>query len=872
MDELGAVENVPVREDGLVARAELLAFSVRCHAALSDWELDKMFARLDGEMRGAIPKRSIRTALMCCDVLEAPAQASIRRAVECLSRIHQDILRFRPATTEAALRSVFLEVAASKQPLRVQREELAAAAGRLGVEQVWLDELWFAAPKLRDNSLDIDSFCKQVELSPMPGEKDDDTMSVLWNMIDSLFAAREAMFPGVGRAEHVSRTGAMIQQVLMTASGSRIVPRQLPDAESVACTLKDSFDHIEISSDGEPTDPPIETVTDSAKRSASGMFTRFVDFHPSIPKPDDHASMPPLCTEPASDQDWARFDEIEARPDHKSFHSPTEINSWQTKGCIPGFQLTPRNVQTEPSLTAAWTEAPQEPAPAPLQNSKSHLSDTTAGLHVPRPSTQAEANMPIATIIGKDDNQGDPSPSEVTVDRALKETHPQVENHRKCAMEDMNIPPSNQTSGSACFDTLVVATANQNPQNVLNEEPISIRLVYENGELPIELQVKPTTTALDVLKAERALRGSDDALTIHDNVGMPEVGTAIRATSASETAQVMPLARNFINGLLRPIGDQFKKLLTSHRKGRENPQRINKNREERDFKQPRTRTSEPEKIENQPGPGTLEPEKIHKQPASRAQGPDKNETKEPLELHPPTFFQAKPHVAPDHSGPAPHLQDVSLPPQAIRLNVSNSTVTNCAFPKQADVHQTVSPAPITSSAIATSFHSFPHMMSRLEFLRYQSTWVSKDEMDFYLQCLAQITLGVSLPTIHCPGDMHDIATLAPLADWMLCFQQWAERQRSPVFSACLHANHWIPFLAIPEKTIQTTLEGFSFLRSIRQELRPIIPFMTTFWTEMLSMHESASKDLLSAFDGDCGFQTVSWIQAQLGIDLILTPS
>ena len=33
----------------------------------------------------------------------------------------------------------------------------------LSVAQVWLDELWFAAPKLRDNSLDIDSFSKQVE-------------------------------------------------------------------------------------------------------------------------------------------------------------------------------------------------------------------------------------------------------------------------------------------------------------------------------------------------------------------------------------------------------------------------------------------------------------------------------------------------------------------------------------------------------------------------------------------------------------------------------------------------------------------------------------------------------------------------------------
>eukprot|EP00913_Durusdinium_trenchii_P002030 g1876.t1 len=114
---------------------------------------------------------------MCCDVLEAPAQASIRRAVECLGRIHQELLRYKPATTDAALRSNFLEVAACKQPLQVQREELSAVASRLGVEQVWLDELWFAAPKNRDNSLDIDSFSKQVELAPMPGEGEEDSMS-----------------------------------------------------------------------------------------------------------------------------------------------------------------------------------------------------------------------------------------------------------------------------------------------------------------------------------------------------------------------------------------------------------------------------------------------------------------------------------------------------------------------------------------------------------------------------------------------------------------------------------------------------------------------------------------------------------------------
>eukprot|EP00435_Cladocopium_sp_Y103_P021646 s885_g5.t1 len=344
---------------------------------------------------------------------------------------------------------------------------------------------------------------------------------VLWNMIDSLFAAREAMFPGVGRSEHVSRTGVMIQQTLMTASGSRIVPRQLPDAESVACTLQDSFDHIEIPSDGEPKDPPTETVTAPAKRSASGMFTRFVDFHPSSPKPDDNTLMAPLCTEPASDQDWARFDEIEARSDAKPFHSPTEINSWQTKGCIPGFQLTPRNDQREPSLTATWTEVPQESDPAPFQDLKSHMTDKIAGHHVPRPSLQTEVKTPTAPTVDRDENQRDLSSLEITVDKNLLASHPQIENHGKNATEETKVLDSNQTSGHVGFDIPQGTVDNQNHQKVSNEELISIRLVYENGELPVELQVKPTTTALEVLKAERSLRGSDDALTIYDNVGMP---------------------------------------------------------------------------------------------------------------------------------------------------------------------------------------------------------------------------------------------------------------------------------------------------------------------------------------------------------------
>lgn len=57
------------------------------------------------------------------------------------------------------------------------------AAERLGVEkalsfrqgrlrhQVWLDELWFAAPKQRDNTLDIESFSKQEHLLALSDSK-----------------------------------------------------------------------------------------------------------------------------------------------------------------------------------------------------------------------------------------------------------------------------------------------------------------------------------------------------------------------------------------------------------------------------------------------------------------------------------------------------------------------------------------------------------------------------------------------------------------------------------------------------------------------------------------------------------------------------
>eukprot|EP00931_Biecheleriopsis_adriatica_P088315 TRINITY_DN6265_c1_g1_i1.p1 TRINITY_DN6265_c1_g1~~TRINITY_DN6265_c1_g1_i1.p1 ORF type:complete len:3472 (+),score=884.51 TRINITY_DN6265_c1_g1_i1:159-10574(+) len=203
-----AMQQLPTREDGLVARAELLAFCQRCRARLSDWELDKVFARLDGELRGAVPPRILRTALMRCEVLDAPAQASLRRAAECMGVMHQGLLRFKPSTTVTALRSIFSEVATSKEPLIVQREELASVALRLGAEQVWMEELWFAAPKLRDNSLDIEAFSKQVEAAPMPGEGSVDAMSDEHaNILMGRLSKALSRFGGAEKAFHLYRTG-----------------------------------------------------------------------------------------------------------------------------------------------------------------------------------------------------------------------------------------------------------------------------------------------------------------------------------------------------------------------------------------------------------------------------------------------------------------------------------------------------------------------------------------------------------------------------------------------------------------------------------------------------------------------------------------
>lgn len=184
------VEQLKLREDRTVTRAELLNFCEKARAQFSDWEIDHLFFRLDHEARGFIEPRVIQTALLINDVSDSPAQSAWRRATECVSEIRRGLMHRGSFVAAAAagvggtqdfaaqLRDIFHEVVAQKDPLLVHRSDLVAAAGRLtdkGVPR--LEELWFYVPKNRDASLDIDGFAKRLLATPLPGESGIDAMT-----------------------------------------------------------------------------------------------------------------------------------------------------------------------------------------------------------------------------------------------------------------------------------------------------------------------------------------------------------------------------------------------------------------------------------------------------------------------------------------------------------------------------------------------------------------------------------------------------------------------------------------------------------------------------------------------------------------------
>jgi len=191
---------------------------------------------------------------------------------------------------------------------------------------------------------------------------------ILWQMMESVFHDREAMFPGISQTPRVQKTTDMIQKVLMAASDTRIVPRQLPDAESIASTLQDSFDHLDNIET--PRDSKIEPKQDGIKdglkpQSLSAVLTQFCAHKSPCKEAFPVPEIPPLREDPASEEDWKQFELTEPK---ETVLSPKAISSWQSTGGIPGFQVgSPKTPKPSVSLTATW---PVESQPTLLPGAK----------------------------------------------------------------------------------------------------------------------------------------------------------------------------------------------------------------------------------------------------------------------------------------------------------------------------------------------------------------------------------------------------------------------------------------------------------------------------------------------------------------------
>jgi len=186
MQELGA------REDGAVTRANLVTFCLRSRGRLSDWEVEQIVARLDPDKNGAVDPRTIRTVLLHCDISDSQAQVAARRALACIGRMRQGLLKRPPPPSAVAaaaipgvpnlgvaLRALLEEMTEKKIPLVVQRQDFVSAAVQLGIDDgEWqLEELWAFVDKMRDGSLDIDSFIVKMAATPLPGEVSVDAMT-----------------------------------------------------------------------------------------------------------------------------------------------------------------------------------------------------------------------------------------------------------------------------------------------------------------------------------------------------------------------------------------------------------------------------------------------------------------------------------------------------------------------------------------------------------------------------------------------------------------------------------------------------------------------------------------------------------------------
>lgn len=129
---------------------------------------------------------------------------------------------------------------------------------------------------------------------------------VLWNMMDSLFLSREAMFPGISQVPWVQKTCKMLQGCLTSAAAGRIIPRQLPDAESIASTLQDSFDNLDTVGPSKP-DFSHQAIPKPMREESSPLslvLTRACQLKLSPSMSLVAPESPTVITAPPNDDEW----------------------------------------------------------------------------------------------------------------------------------------------------------------------------------------------------------------------------------------------------------------------------------------------------------------------------------------------------------------------------------------------------------------------------------------------------------------------------------------------------------------------------------------------------------------------------------------
>ena len=442
---------------------------------------------------------------------------------------------------------------------------------------------------------------------------------VLWNMMTHLFAARDAMFPGTQTVPPVQAACKMIHGCLAVASGSRTVPRLMPDTESVAPTLKDSFDQLdEVTTPKHgDTSPRQGLSTESFPLPPRGnMLTRFAHFQAGSSGQIQQPTLPPMQTEPATAEDWARFESLDT-PHSMPSHSPRDMENWQSFGGIPGFQVTPQTKSADLLARVRDVKADESRPDASICKS-TPVDDPEVAEHTEVPSVQHCAKTPSAIEM-------DPAaiqPSEATASTAA-ETN------------------ANQTTARvATFGGHASEDGPKSPTPAASDS-------NQPGEVPVGEGHSPPT-CLGILRHLQPIselssgRTFSHGTALHVQASLAKSGrtnsTALSSAHAFDAHQsVSPTLHHGSEEL-----ESNKRSTTSHRRGRKNPKNEDLQGEkqpagqaqklEEHHKQPGTRTPEPEKTTKQPGPRTPEPEKTTKQPASRAQEPGQHEAMETQEL------------------------------------------------------------------------------------------------------------------------------------------------------------------------------------------------------------------------------------------------